>query len=191
VLDNCGVGVRFLAEARDISIYVGLFNHGTQTIARNSREQLISRSGKFLLALSNTVILGSESRGTRDQVFRRLRVVRVTRNNRLIFFHCLLSIWDDTDHIQNTPVVFIAYIRCCRNVFTEPLTSSGHLFWLNYSCFQVLREDTRTQRRQGDVTSLLPQKSHNVVDKSNPNPSCGLAFLNLLNMLRNIATNHC
>jgi hypothetical protein len=30
------------------------------------------------------------------------------------------------------------HIRCCGNVFTEPLPSNGRLFWLHYSDFQPL-----------------------------------------------------
>jgi hypothetical protein len=35
-------------------------------------------------------------------------------------------------------------IRCCGNVVSEPLTSSGHLFWFHYLGFQALGGYTDT-----------------------------------------------
>jgi hypothetical protein len=45
------------------------------------------------------------------------------RTNPLLFFHFKLNVSLGTDHI--------------KNLFTEPLSSQGLLFWLHYSGFQA------------------------------------------------------
>jgi hypothetical protein len=61
--------------------------------------------------------------------------------DRLLSFRYILTIWYDTDRVENCVqrfFYFCMYILCRGDVFTDPLLFNGRFFWLHYFGFQAL-----------------------------------------------------
>jgi hypothetical protein len=95
---------------------------------------------ELLLAITSTMILGSESHGTYDHILSDgSRSLEMPPTKQITgCWSWLYSIGkDQIENIASHSTSIVACCSCCRNVFTTPLPSNGYFFLFHCFGFQL------------------------------------------------------